>query len=168
MEKGDYTEPITLTVPKEQDFAPRPPIEHHDSDSDSHSDGNTTATNSSDEFDWEEDDDRKEEKEVEKKRAKRGRAIYLALMKLSRPVRVFLIGALGAGILVTPLLVFNLRFKNSPARQQAHIWSLWLTIIWSAGCVTYLVVDSLPRLIISIIVLFGGQVERLKLQIEVR
>lgn len=171
MSKHEKSDPPTVTI-KEHDFASKLPPEFdarhddHSSDSDSHSDSNTTATNSSDEFDWDEDEEKKKNG-PERKGAKRGRALYLALMRLSRPVRVFLLGALGAGVLVTPLLVFNLRFKDSPARPQAHIWSLWLTVTWSAACGTYLLVDSIPRIVITLTYLFGGQVERSKLQIEV-
>lgn len=147
------------------------------------SDTDTTATNSSDEFDWDEDEDAKNASQVEGK-AKRGRALWLGFMKLSRPFRALLIGILGAGILATPLIVFDLRFHSSPARLQVHIWSMWLgklslsicsgmnltaiaAIVWAAGCITYLAVDAIPKLLISIIVLFGGQAERLKIQIEV-
>lgn len=156
------------TTAKERDFASQPSPHRGDEPAPSpiHSDSDTTATNTSDEFDWDEDEESKNSQTTHIK-AKRGRALYVALMKLSRPVRVSLIGVLGAGLLITPLIVFLFRFKSSPARIHVHVWSLWLTIAWGAACVTYLVVDSIPRLIVSTIVLFGGQVERLKIQIEV-
>ncbi|KAK0203131.1 Mechanosensitive ion channel-domain-containing protein [Desarmillaria ectypa] len=163
----------TLKMSKQHDFAPHPvyPLPHADdinrneiaNDSDAASD--TTATNTSDEFDWDENEEAVEKNQTEV-RARRGRAIYVAFMKLSRPIRALLIGVLGAGILITPLLVVHFRFRSSPARIHVHVWSLWLTIIWAAGCATYLVVDLLPRLIIALVVMFGGKVERLQIQVE--
>ncbi|KAJ4473751.1 Mechanosensitive ion channel-domain-containing protein [Lentinula aciculospora] len=159
---------------KEHDYAPHaPPLTTMPSSTTTHTDevhsdtdSTDTATNSEDEFNWDEDEDPSASRSHEKTKAKRGRAIYLAFMKLARPVRVFLLGALGAGILITPLIVVQLRFKSNPVRPQVHVWSLWLSIIWAAGCVTYLVVDAIPSLVIAFVVLFGGQVERLKIQLE--
>lgn len=160
-----------ILIPKEHDYAPA----HTHSESTtpldngslhSHSDSDTTATNSSDEFDWDEDEDSKTRSETIK--ARRGRALWVAFMKLSRPIRVLLLGALVAAILITPLIVFELRFKSSPASPQVHVWSLWLTIVWASACITYLVVDAIPYIVISVTLLFGGQVERLKSQLEVR
>jgi hypothetical protein len=161
--------------PKERDYAPlsqptQVPMRNNDlriktTDKSSDSDSDTTATNDSDEFNWD-DEDEPEEKRAKQPKAKRGRALYLAIMKLARPVRITLIGILGAGILITPLIVIHTRFNSSPAKQQVHVWSMWLTIIWVAGCITTLVVDILPRVVVALIVLFGGQVERLKIQIE--
>ncbi|KAH8832568.1 Mechanosensitive ion channel-domain-containing protein [Flagelloscypha sp. PMI_526] len=130
------------------------------------SDFSDTATNSSDEFDWDEDDEDRNGRHQVGKKATRGRKVYLLCLKLSRPVRVFLLGVLGAGLLITPLLVFQFRFLTSPARDHVHIWSLWLSIVWAAGCLTYIVVDALPSLVIRLIHLFGGHVERRKTQIE--
>ncbi|KAF9445920.1 hypothetical protein P691DRAFT_709572 [Macrolepiota fuliginosa MF-IS2] len=87
-------------------------------------------------------------------------------MKLSRPLRVLLVGSIGAAILITPLLVVELRFRESPVRPQVHVWSLWLTITWSAGCVTLLVANAIPHIVLLVIRMFGGHVERLKSQVE--
>lgn len=127
-----------------------------------------TATNSSDEFDWDEDDEATSQQKTPTQlgRARRGSSLWRLFMKLARPVRAIIIGILGVGIFIAPLLVFELRFKSSPARIHVHVWSLWACITWAAGCVTYLVVDGLPRLFIAILVMFGAQVERLKTQIE--
>ena len=130
-----------------------------------HESASDTATNSSDEFDWDEEEEGANAEQDTK--AKRGRALYLAFMKLARPFRVILIGLLGTGILITPLLVIQLRFNGTHVRSQVHMWSLWLSIVWAASCITYLVVDSIPRLVVAIIVLFSGQVERLQTQLEV-
>ncbi|KIK60286.1 hypothetical protein GYMLUDRAFT_601421 [Collybiopsis luxurians FD-317 M1] len=132
----------------------------------SHSDTDSTATNSEDEFNWDEEDDPSASTSQGKLKAKRGRAIYLAFMKLARPVRVIFIGILGTGIMITPLLVVQLRFKSSPVRPHVHLWSFWFSIIWAASCVTYLVVDAIPGMVIGIVVLFGGAIERLKIQLE--
>ncbi|KAH7931249.1 hypothetical protein BV22DRAFT_1027481 [Leucogyrophana mollusca] len=131
-------------------------------------DSDTTATNSSDEFDWDQEDESVDAAEIHDiKKAKRGRAIWLAFMKLARPVRTLLVAILGVGILITPLLVVELKFSdNMGVRPQVHAWSLWLSITWAAACMTYLIVDAIPRAIISIIFMLGGQVERLKTQIE--
>ncbi|KAK0235648.1 Mechanosensitive ion channel-domain-containing protein [Armillaria nabsnona] len=163
------------TLPVARDYAPvatssSPPNEHEKLPSMStraSTDSDTTATHSSDEFNWS-DDSSSGPKNGDIVKAKRGRLIYLAFIKLSRWVRVLIIGILGCAILITPLLVVQLRFKElaSNVRTQVHVWSLWLTIIWASACATYLVVDAIPRLIVGLIVLFGGQLERLKMQIE--
>ncbi|KII85753.1 hypothetical protein PLICRDRAFT_44145 [Plicaturopsis crispa FD-325 SS-3] len=167
-EKEDIVLP-TLYDTKTHDFAPRSrdglpakaeTIEQND---DSESD---TATNSSDEFDWDEDEEVTRAKAQEKGKAHRGRRLWLLFMKLARPVRTLLVGILGAGVLIAPLLVVEFKFRDSPARPQVHVWSLWLSIIWAASCITYLVVDSIPRFVIAIMVLFGGHVENLKTQLE--
>ncbi|KAJ7126546.1 Mechanosensitive ion channel-domain-containing protein [Mycena crocata] len=152
---------------KERDLAPQ--LDEHPeqlpaqnlSDSDS-------STDSSDEFDWDEDDeDAKRAKNPDKvHKARRGRAVWLAFMKLARPIRTLLAGVIGTAILLTPLLVFELRFKSNIARPQVHAWSLWFAIIWAAGCLTSILVDNITRFIVAVIVLFGGQVERLKIQLE--
>ena len=134
------------------------------------SDTDTSSSNESseeeEEFDWEKDDEAnsKAEGTIE---AKRGRRVWLAFMKLSRPIRVFLIALLGVGVLITPLIVVNVRFPNTPVKVQVHVWSLWLTINWATSCGTYLLVDAIPHLVVAITSLFGGQVERLKIQLEV-
>jgi hypothetical protein len=171
---GDDIALPTLSTTKERDYASN--LENDQSTRDHHglSDGDradhesasdTTATNSSDEFDWDEEEEGA--KVGQDTKAKRGRALYLAFMKLARPIRVILIGLLGAGILIAPLLVVQLKFNSTHLRSQVHMWSLWLTIVWAAGCITYLVVDAIPRLVVAIIVLFGGHVERLQTQLEV-
>jgi hypothetical protein len=89
-------------------------------------------------------------------------------MKLSLPVRVLLIGAIGCAILITPLLVVNIRFNSSPVKQQVHSWSLWLTIIFACSCATFLVVEAIPKIVILVSKIFGANVERLTIQVEVR
>ncbi|KAG5717960.1 hypothetical protein E4T56_gene1683 [Termitomyces sp. T112] len=123
-----------------------------------------TATNSSDEFDWDDDEDSKTQQGMVK--AKRGRALWLTFMKLSRVVRVVLVGALVAAILITPFIVVELRFKGNPVSIQVHVWSIWLTVTWAAACGTYLFVDAIPRVILFVVNICGGHVERLKLQME--
>ncbi|KAG6854591.1 hypothetical protein C0991_004193, partial [Blastosporella zonata] len=142
----------------------RPPNDHDDLSGTPQNSDTDTATNSSDEFDWDDDEDFQTLQEEIK--AKRGRALWMAFMKLSRAVRVLLVGAFVAAILITPFIVVKVRFKGKPVSAQVHAWSIWLTITWASACGTYLLVDAIPRLILSIVVLFGGQVERLKLQVE--
>ncbi|KAF8160952.1 Mechanosensitive ion channel-domain-containing protein [Crassisporium funariophilum] len=167
------TPPITSdtvrNTPKIQDFVPDPPppLSHsnafHEKE-DSSSD--TTATNSSDEFSWSQDEETKAENKKSQVGAKRGRRVWLAFMKLARPIRVLFVSLIGAAILVTPLLVVNLRFRENAVKTQVHVWSLWLTIIWATSCATYLVVDLIPRIVIAVTGLFGGKIERLKIQVE--
>jgi hypothetical protein len=165
----------TLSTTKERVHVPHPAQDQSSMDHRAHSEpddrgeyessGDTSSTNTSDEFNW--DDEEEQVEAAQDTKAKRGRALYLAFMKLARPFRVILIGFLGAGILITPLLVVQLKFKSSVVRPQVHMWSLWLSIIWASSCITYLVVDAIPRLVIATIVLFGGHVERLNIQLEV-
>ena len=131
-------------------------------------DTDSTATNSSDEFDWSEDEEAKADKAQLRVGAKRGRRLWLAFVKLAIPVRVVLVSLIGVAISITPLLVVDFRFPDNPAKTQVHVWSLWLTIIWAASCITYLVVDLIPRFVITVTWFFGGKTERLKVQVEVR
>ncbi|KAJ7115785.1 Mechanosensitive ion channel-domain-containing protein [Mycena epipterygia] len=163
--------PMSSLPIKERDFAPQ--LDEHPEQLPAqaqlaHSDSDSTSTDSSDDFDWDEDDeDTKRPSNTEKvHRAKRGRAIWLAFMKLARPIRTLLVGFVGTAILITPLLVFQLRFRSNVAQPHVHAWSLWLAIIWAAGCITSIVVDNITRFLIALVVLFGGQVERLKIQLE--
>ncbi|KAF8556998.1 hypothetical protein OG21DRAFT_428682 [Imleria badia] len=126
-----------------------------------------TSTNTSDEFDWDEEPSDPEKETPQGKHARRGRALWLAFMKLTRHVRTLLVGVIGAAFFITPLLVVELKYQSSDGvRPQVHTWSLWFSIIWAASCATYLVVDLLPDTIVTIILLLGGQVERLKTQVE--
>ncbi|KAI0065583.1 hypothetical protein BV25DRAFT_1708104 [Artomyces pyxidatus] len=162
---------MSSSDPRSRDFAPHDievedVREHHKPPADE-SDSDTTATNTDDEFDWEEDEEAQDAPApTEGLKAKRGRRLYLGFMKLARPVRTLIVGILGGGVLIAPLLIFQFCFKGSVARPHVHAWSLWLAIVWAASCVTYLVVDLLPRIFIGILVLFGYTVERLKTQIE--
>jgi hypothetical protein len=124
-----------------------------------------TATNSSDEFDW--DYGGEEGAEDENLKAKRGRRLWLAFLKLARPIRVLLVGLLGVIILIIPLLVVNLRFRESRVKLQIYVWSLWLAVIWAASCGTYLVVDAIPPIVIAATNMIAGQAERLKYQLKV-
>ncbi|KIY63075.1 hypothetical protein CYLTODRAFT_360517 [Cylindrobasidium torrendii FP15055 ss-10] len=133
------------------------------------SDGNDTdtdtesTTNSAD-FNWDEEEEA-EEKHA-KQRAVRGRALYVAYMKLSRTVRALLACILGGGLCITPFLVVYFKFADSAVRTEVHAWSIWLTATWVAACLTYIVVDLVPRIIIALVALFGGHIERLQVQIE--
>ena len=152
---------------KRHDFAPRHPDAeiHNDKPWTNDADSDTTATGSSDEFNWDEGEEKQRKADV---KARRGRLLYVAFMKLARPIRALLVGIIGSGLLITPFLVVHFQFNDNPIRTQVFVWSIWLAVTWSAGCVTYLFVDMLPRLIIFLVSSCGGHVERLKIQIEVR
>ncbi|CAE6428030.1 unnamed protein product [Rhizoctonia solani] len=129
-----------------------------------HSD--STATNSSDEFDWDAADG-DDQSVHHARKAKRGRRVWLAFMKLARPVRTTIFALIGGGILIAPLLVVHFRFRDSPARWHVFTWSLWLSITWAAGSVTSLVIDVLPSLILRILfAVVGKPPEHLKTKIE--
>ena len=156
-DRTEKTRPPSLVAP-EHDYTTELSETPQCSDTD-------TATNSSDEFDWDDDEDSKTQQGMVK--AKRGRALWLAFMKLSRVVRVLLVGAIVAAILITPFIVVKLRFKENPVRIQVHVWSIWLSVTWAAACGTYLFVDAIPWAVLFVVNLCGGHVERLKLQMEV-
>ncbi|KAG7093888.1 hypothetical protein E1B28_007527 [Marasmius oreades] len=160
MEVKKGSNSLSENPPKEQDEAHLSSPRDHD-----HSDSDSTATNSSD-FNWDEDEEDVGRAGTEKAKAKRGRAVYLAFMKLARPVRVFLLGFLGCALCIAPLLIVQFLFKETTMYPHVFMWSLWISIIWVAGCLTYVLVDGIPRMVISLVVLFGGQVERLKIQLE--
>ena len=135
-----------------------------DSDSDSGS-----PTGSSDEFDWDEEDDAASvHNDHHVVKAKRGRAAYLGFMKLARPLRVALLCILGGGILIAPLLVVHFVFGSNAAKKHVFAWSIWLTIIWVASCLTYVVVDAFGWVFLGLVSLFGGKTESLQMQLEVR
>lgn len=166
-----------LESPRPHDYVPRKDLQdlsdadreqlmkatqkHHDSDSDS------SGTDSGTEFDWDAEDDASGRKVETTVHAKRGRLVYHAFMRLSKFVRTLIVATLGAGILITPLLVFQLKFTNTPGRIQAHVWSLWAAVSWAAGCATYLIVDVAPSVAVAIFRLFTHRVERLQMGVEV-
>ena len=137
---------------------------------DNASDSDSSPTGSSDEFDWdeEEDDASTKARNDPTVKAKRGRAAYLAFMKLARPLRVTLLCILGGGILITPLLIVHFLFRSNPVKKHVFAWSIWLTVIWVAGCLTYVVVDAFGWVFLGLVSLFGGRTESLQMQLEVR
>lgn len=132
------------------------------------SDSDSSATGTSDEFDWDEEDDASTNPRNEQVvKAKRGRAAYLAFMKLARPLRVTLLCILVGGILITPLLIVHFLFRSNSAKKHVFAWSIWLTAIWVAGCVTYVIVDAFGWVFLGLVSLFGGKTESLQMQLEV-
>lgn len=118
-----------------------------------------TVTNSSDEFDWEAEDEVAPTDLIADKKARRGRKIYQAFMRLARPLRIITIALLGAGILITPYLVFKFQFSNlTNVRPHVRAWSLWLTISWALACFTSLIVHVIPRILIRVVVAIYGKV----------
>ena len=153
--------------PRKEEFKLSPPLQTEKKASDSGSETNSaTTTDTSGEFNWSEEEST-DAVNQERVGAKRGRRVWLAFMKLARPVRVFLVCLLGVAISITPLVVVNVRFNDSFAKMQVHVWSLWVALIWSAACATYILVDFIPRLVIFVTSLFGGTTERLKIQVDV-
>ena len=133
------------------------------------SDSDSSLTGSSDEFDWDEEDDASTKARNDPTvKAKRGRAAYLAFMRLARPLRVTLLCILGGGILITPLLIVHFLFRSNPVTRHVFAWSSWLTVIWIAGCLTYVVVDAFGWVFLGLVSLFGGKTESLQMQLEVR
>lgn len=113
------------------------------------------------EFDWEQTDSEDEEqvaaarraREEDKyadqqkvviKRAKRLRKVYLACMRLSRPVRTLLIALIGGAIFAVPTIVVWTRFDGERASTKitdnVKVWSLWLTILWTCELPAYMLV----------------------------
>jgi len=130
----------------------------------------SSPTGSSDEFDWdkEEDDASTRARNDPTVKAKRGRAAYLAFMKLARPLRVTLLCILGGGILITPLIIVHFLFRSNPVKKHVFAWSIWLTVVWVAACLTYVVVDAFGWVFLGLVSLFGGKTESLQMQLEVR
>lgn len=143
--------------------------EQREKDEDDASDSDSSPTGSSDEFDWdkEEDDASTHGRNDPTVKAKRGRAAYLAFMKLARPLRVALLCILGGGVLITPLLIVHFLFRANPAKRHVFAWSIWLTIVWVAACLTYVVVDAFGQVFLGLVSLFGGKTESLQMQLEV-
>jgi hypothetical protein len=133
------------------------------------SDSDSSPTGSSDEFDWDEDEDASTKiRNDHAVKAKRGRAAYLAFMKLARPLRVIFLCILGGGILIAPLLIVHFLFRSNPVKNHVFAWSIWFTVIWVAGCLTYVVVDAFGWVFLGLVSLFGGKTESLQMQLEVR
>jgi hypothetical protein len=83
---------------KQHDFASSDQAAAHPRPSGEVLDDTDTESNSSDEFDWSGDEDElgdAGDKRVGKTKARRGRAVWLAFMKLARPLRMFLLMILG-------------------------------------------------------------------------
>jgi len=134
------------------------------------SDSDSSPTGSSDEFDWDKEEGgaSSEARDGRAVKAKRGRAAYLGFLKLVRPLRVILLCILGGGILITPLLVVHFLFRSNPVKNHVFAWSIWLTIVWVAGCLTYVVVDSFGWMFLGLVSSCGGKTESLQMQLEVR
>ena len=134
---------------------------------DDSNDSDETVTDTDDQFDWDAEDDAKSQHVAASIKAKRGRLVYRAFLKLPKMLRALLVGVIGAGILITPLLVTELRFKTSVVRRHAYVWSLWLSITWAAAVVTYIVVYAIPHLVLVILRLAHFKIERLRVTVEV-
>ncbi|KAL7280810.1 hypothetical protein ACG7TL_005754 [Trametes sanguinea] len=156
----DIVHPPTEGVNRDKLVNPDDDRESNDSDD------TVTDTDSEDEFDWEAEDDAKSQMAAASIKARRGYAVYRAFMKLPKFIRVLLVGGIGAAILITPLLVVNLRFNTSVVKAQVHVWSLWLAITWAAGVATFVVVDAIPHLVLVVLRITSYKVERARVSIE--
>jgi hypothetical protein len=131
--------------------------------------GSDSPTGSSDEFDWDEEDGASATiHNGHEVKAKRGRAAYLAFMKLARPLRVTLLCIIVGGVLIAPLLIVHFLFRSNPVKKHVFAWSIWLTTVWVAGCLTYVIVDASGWVFLGLVSLFGGKTESLQMQLEVR
>ncbi|SNX87399.1 uncharacterized protein MEPE_06109 [Melanopsichium pennsylvanicum] len=130
-----------------------------------------SSADESEDFDWDTSSDNEDEDRPRRgakvTRAKRGRKIYLACLRLARPVRILLAALVGTAVCLVPFIVVTATNNQSSARAQVVVWSIWIATIWAAGCGTFLVVDWLPpvafRLIIAV---YGKAPEIVKTYIE--
>ncbi|CDS01085.1 hypothetical protein, partial [Sporisorium scitamineum] len=100
-------------------------------------------------------------------RARRGRKVYLACLRLARPVRIFLAGLIGTAICLVPFIVVTATNNTSSARAQVVVWSIWIAIIWAAGCGTFLIVDWVPPVALRLVIaVYGKAPEIVKTYIE--
>ncbi|KAJ9476069.1 Small-conductance mechanosensitive channel protein [Pseudozyma hubeiensis] len=133
-----------------------------------------SSADESEDFDWDtssDDDDDADEKRVRKgakiTRAKRGRKVYLACLRLARPVRIFLVALIGSAICLVPFIVVTATNNKSAARAQIVVWSIWIAIIWAAGCGTFLIIDWIPPLALRLVIaVYGKAPEIVKTYIE--
>ncbi|KAF8513408.1 Mechanosensitive ion channel-domain-containing protein [Hysterangium stoloniferum] len=133
---------------------------------DSGASSDDSPTNSSDEF-WEDAAKEAGEQHLGEARAKRGRWLYLSFMRLYRPIRVFLVAILGAGLFITPYIVVRFSFPNSDVRPHVTAWSVWFTITWALAAAVSILIDLLPRIVVSLVLyIFGKPPEHLTTELE--
>lgn len=132
-----------------------------------------SSVDESDDFDWDTSSDDEDDHEKRTRngakitRAKRGRNVYLACLRLARPVRIFLAALIGTAICLVPFIVVTVTDNVSAARAQVVVWSIWIAIIWAAGCGTFLIVDWIPPLALRLIIaVYGKAPEIVKTYIE--
>lgn len=137
-----------------------------------------SSADESEDFDWdtssENDDDDDDDqgdsrgrKGAKVTRARRGRKVYLACLRLARPVRIFLAALIGTAICLVPFIVVTATDNNSSARPQVVVWSVWIAIIWAASCGTFLIVDWIPPVALRLVIaVYGKAPEIVKTYIE--
>ncbi|PWN53323.1 hypothetical protein IE53DRAFT_186438 [Violaceomyces palustris] len=120
-----------------------------------------SSADDSDDFDWDTSDDDEDDEDADphnrKIRARRGRRLYLSCLRLARPVRILLFAIVGTAICLTPFIVTLAAFKDNAARPEIEVWSIWIAIIWAAGCGTFLIIDWIPPLAIKLAIAFYGK-----------
>ncbi|KDN44132.1 hypothetical protein K437DRAFT_268882 [Tilletiaria anomala UBC 951] len=135
-----------------------------------------SSADETDDFDWDTSTD-EEVDEVSKAigpdgrkriRARRGRKVYLACLRLARPVRIFLFAIIATIIALVPFIVAIAAFPNAPARAQVQVWSIWVAIIIAASAGTFVFVDWIPALLMRLsVAVYGKAREVFKFYIEV-
>ncbi len=130
-----------------------------------------SSADESEDFDWdtssEDDDETRPRKGAKVTRAKRGRKIYLACLRLARPVRILLAAIIGTAICMVPFIVVTATHNQSSARAQVVVWSIWIAIIWAASCGTFLIVEWLPPVALRLVIaVYGKAPEVVKTYIE--
>ncbi|KAK0562504.1 hypothetical protein OC861_005273 [Tilletia horrida] len=181
------TPPVDTTTKEETEGAPRIGQGSAAAQAGYASTATISSASDTDDFDWDDtDSDRSDDNDSDvptssqlaatgglgggrKKnvRAKRGRAVYLLCMQLARPVRLGLIGLIGTAIALVPFIVAITAFKSSPAYGQVVTWSVWIAIIYSTTCATFLLLDFVPTIIMRLaIAIYGRAPQIFKTYIE--
>ncbi|SPO29906.1 uncharacterized protein UTRI_06184_B [Ustilago trichophora] len=133
-----------------------------------------SSADESEDFDWDtssenddDDDEGRNRKGAKVTRARRGRKIYLACLRLARPVRIFLAALIGTAICLVPFIVVTATNNKTPARGQVVVWSIWIAIIWATSCGTFLIVEWLPPVALRLVIaVYGKAPEIVKTYIE--
>ncbi|GAC97926.1 small-conductance mechanosensitive channel protein [Pseudozyma hubeiensis SY62] len=170
--------PNKIGLPAQHDLfePPHAPFASTDGLKNRHSRASSVASSADDseDFDWDtssDDDDDADQKRGGKgakiTRAKRGRKVYLACLRLARPVRIFLVALIGTAICLVPFIVVTATNNTSAARAQIVVWSIWIAIIWAASCGTFLIIDWIPPLALRLVIaVYGKAPEIVKTYIE--
>jgi small-conductance mechanosensitive channel len=174
-ENGDHKATVQYDALVDKDKNPELLQKHHDDalktndvghiHHSHHGEDGESSGEETDDFDWDTDDSDDDEESrvvhkdgrVVKTRAKRGKRIFLWLMRLARPIRILIFGMIGTAIAMVPFIVTTTAYVNSPARPHVQSWSAWVAIIWAASCGTFLILDWIPPIVLKVGVAFYGR-----------